>query len=42
MTEKAVKINEKLAERGKTLDSVSSAEFEDIAHDVGLRRMEKE
>jgi hypothetical protein len=38
MTEKAVKINEKLAARGKRLDEVSSAEFDDIAHDVGLRR----
>ena len=38
MTEKAVKINEKLAERGKRLEDVSSAEFDDIAHDVGLRR----
>jgi len=38
MTEKAVKINEKLSARGKTLDSVTSEEFEDIAHSVGLRR----
>lgn len=38
MTEKAVKINEKLAERGKRLEEVSSEEFDDIAHDVGLRR----
>lgn len=38
MTEKAVKINEKLTERGKTLDTVERAEFEDIAHSVGLRR----
>ena len=42
MTEKAVKINEKLAERGKRLEEVSSAEFEDIAHDVGLRRHQPE
>ncbi len=39
MTEKAIKINEKLTERGKTLDSVGEAEFDDIAHDVGLRKM---
>lgn len=39
MTEKAIKINEKLIERGKTLDSVGEAEFDDIAHDVGLRKM---
>jgi hypothetical protein len=38
MTEKAVKINEKLAERGKRLEEVSSEEFDDIAQDVGLRR----
>jgi len=38
MTEKAVKINEKLAARGKRLEEVSSAEFDDIAHDVGLHR----
>ena len=38
MTEKAIKINEKLKARGKTLESVSHAEFDDIAQDVGLRR----
>jgi len=38
MTEKAVKINEKLRERGKALEEVSREEFDDIAHDVGLRR----
>jgi hypothetical protein len=38
MTEKAVKINEKLAAKGKQLDEVSPEEFEDIAHSVGLRR----
>lgn len=38
MTEKAVKINEKLRARGKTLDEVSRDEFDEIAHDVGLRR----
>ena len=37
MTEKAIKINEKLADRGKQLHEVSRAEFEDIAHAVGLR-----
>jgi len=37
MTEKAIKINEKLAGRGKELDQVSRAEFEDIAHEVGLK-----
>jgi hypothetical protein len=38
MTEKALKINEKLAKKGKTLDEVEREEFDDIAHEVGLRR----
>lgn len=38
MTEKAIKINEKLARRGKELHQVSREEFDDIAHEVGLRR----
>ena len=38
MTEKAVKINEKLKARGKHLENVSHEEFDDIAHEVGLRR----
>lgn len=38
MTEKAIKINEKLTAKGKTLENVSKEEFDDIAHDVGLRR----
>ena len=42
MTEKAVKINEKLEARGKTLDSISGEEFEDIAQSVGLRRAERD
>ena len=36
MTEKAVKINEKLKQRGKQLEEVSAAEFDDIAGEVGL------
>lgn len=40
MTEKAVKITEKLAKKGKTLDSVTPQEFDDIAHEVGLKRQE--
>jgi hypothetical protein len=42
MTEKAVKINEKLAQKGKTLDEVSGEEFDEIAHEVGLRRQQPE
>jgi hypothetical protein len=37
MTEKAIKINEKLAAKGKQLEDVSREEFDDIAHSVGLR-----
>jgi hypothetical protein len=38
MTEKAVKINEKLTSKGKKLEEVSAEEFDDIAHSVGLTR----
>lgn len=38
MTEKAIKINEKLAAKGKQLEEVSRDEFDDIAHSVGLHR----
>ena len=38
MTEKAIKINEKLAAKGKQLEEVGHEEFEEIAHSVGLRR----
>ena len=38
MTEKAVKINEKLAAKGKQLAEVSREEFDEIAQSVGLRR----
>jgi hypothetical protein len=38
MTEKVVKITEKLTSRGKNLDNVSSEEFDDVAQEVGLRR----
>ncbi len=37
MTEKVVKINEKLNARGKSLEEVSRDEFDDIAHSVGLK-----
>ena len=42
MTEKAIKINEKLAARGKQLEEVSREEFDDIAHSVGLRRPKRD
>jgi hypothetical protein len=38
MTEKAVKIQEKLSAKGKTLGEVSREEFDDIAASVGLHR----
>ena len=38
MTEKAIKINEKLKVRGKELHEVSREEFDDIAQEVGLKR----
>ena len=37
MTEKAIKINEKLKARGKQLENVSHEEFDDIASEVGLK-----
>ncbi len=40
MTEKVIKINEKLSTRGKNLDTVSPAEFDDVAQEVGLERRE--
>jgi hypothetical protein len=38
MTEKAIKINEKLKQKGKQLEEVSREEFDDIAHSVGLHK----
>ena len=38
MIEKSIKINEKLADRGKALEEVSQEEFSDIAQSVGLKR----
>ena len=37
MTEKAIKITEKLSRKGKQLGDVSSEEFDEIARDVGLK-----
>ena len=39
MTEKVVKINEKLAAKGKDLGEVSREEFDDIAAEVGLHKL---
>ena len=38
MTEKVIKINEKLAKKGKTLEQVTREEMDDIAGEVGLHR----
>lgn len=40
MTETAIKINEKLAAKGKRLEEVGGEEFDDIAQSVGLRRQD--
>lgn len=39
MTEKVVKINEKLAAKGKTLEQVSTKEFDDIASELGMHKL---
>ena len=41
MTEKAIKINEKLASKGKQLEEVTGEEFDEIADSVGLHRQDK-
>jgi hypothetical protein len=41
MQEKAIKFNEQLDRRGKSLDSISEQEFSDIARDIGLKTREK-
>jgi len=42
MTEKTIKINEKLAAAGKRLEDVSHEEFDELAQSVGLRRHQPE
>src|SRR6266702_2923849 len=42
MTEKAIKINEKLAGVGKRLEELTREEFCDIDHSVGLRSKKPE
>jgi hypothetical protein len=39
MTETAIKINEQLKTRGKQLGDVSHEEFDDIAHEAGLKQI---
>jgi hypothetical protein len=38
MTEKVIKINEKLAAKGKQLEEASHEELDEIAQEVGLQR----
>ena len=42
MTEQAIKINEKLKARGKQLGEISREEFDDIAHEIGLKKIEQQ
>ncbi len=37
MQEKAIKFNEQLKQRGKTLDEITRIEFRDIAYKIGLK-----
>jgi len=41
MTEKVIKINEKLTAKGKQLEDVSHEEMDDIAQSVGLNRQQR-
>jgi hypothetical protein len=38
MTEKVIRISEKLSQKGRQLEDVTREEFEDLAVSVGLRR----
>ena len=40
MTEKVIKINEKLKSRGKQLENITGDEFDNIAEEVGLKKVE--
>ncbi|HEY1788248.1 MAG TPA: hypothetical protein VGJ73_08845 [Verrucomicrobiae bacterium] len=40
MTEKVIRINEKLKSRGKQLETITGKEFNDIAEEVGLRKVQ--
>ena len=39
MTEKVIKINEQLKSRGKQLETITGKEFNDIAEEVGLKKV---
>ena len=40
MQEKAIKMNEHLRHRGKTLEQISHEEFHEIADEIGMRLLE--
>ena len=40
MQEKAIKMNEHLKRRGKTLEQISHEEFHEIADEIGMRLLE--
>jgi hypothetical protein len=40
MTEKVIKINEKLKSYGKELENITGDEFDDIAEEVGLKKVQ--
>ena len=42
MQEKAIKMNEHLKDRGKTLEQISREEFHEIADKIGMRLLEPE
>lgn len=39
MTEKVIRINEKIKSRGKQLENLTGKEFDDIAEEVGLKKV---
>jgi hypothetical protein len=39
MTEKVIRINEKLKSRGKQLETMTGKEFDDLAEEVGLKKV---
>ena len=42
MQEKAIKFNEKLKKRGKTLDEINPEEFHEIGEEIGLQPLPKQ
>jgi hypothetical protein len=41
MTEKVIKINERLKSSGKRLETITGKEFDDIAQEVGLKKVSR-